>query len=142
METNLRLKISRLAQYYGDTKLHTPLWYRLVWLEDGDELNFIRSGFSFDQEKFASGGWILLFNEFFLNDFVERYPDRYNSGLMLSRGLGNVTIPLIPALRTELNDMAVLLNHAQDKEQSELYLQSYADLILLNANHAYAKMEK
>ncbi|SMC57233.1 hypothetical protein [Pedobacter africanus] len=142
METGLSINITRLEQYNRDTKLHTSLWSRLVWLVDGDELIFIRSGYAFDTEKFMGEGWVLLFNQFFLTGFLERYPDSYNSGLVANRTTGMAAIPLTPSLKTEMNDLALLLNHAQDQKQAEMYLQSYADLILLNANHAHAKLEK
>lgn len=142
METGLSINITRLEQYNRDTKLHTSLWGRLVWPDDGEELIFIRSGYAFDTEKLNGDGWVLLFNQFFLTGFLERYPDSYNSGLVATRTTGLAHIGLNPSLKTEMNDLALLLNHAQQQRQAEMYLQSYADLILLNANHTYAKQEK
>ncbi|MNL03550.1 hypothetical protein D3C87_1240910 [compost metagenome] len=139
METNLSINLKRLENYNQETQLQTSTWNRLVWMVDGNELIFIRSGVAFDTEKFTRGGWVLLFNQSFLTGFLERYPDNYNSSLVATWALSHAIIPLTAALRTEMNDMAILLSHAQHKRQSELYLQSYADLFLLNANHTYAK---
>ena len=141
METNLSINLKRLESYNQDTQLKTSSSNRLVWMVDGNELIFIRAGVAFDTEKFARGGWVLLFNQSFLTGFLERYTDNFNTALVGTWALSDAIIPLTAALRTEMNDMAILLSHAQEKGQSELYLQSYADLLLLNANHTYAKRE-
>ena len=138
METNLNIHLNLLDNYSLSTKFPVSIWSRLLWLVAGDELIFIHSGSEFETQQFSGAGWALEFNERFVVGFVDRYPHLYNSALITKR-VSNVSITLNARLRTEMNDLAILLRHAQEKEQSELYLQAYADLILLNANQAYAK---
>ena len=142
MDTSFLLNIKRLDDYYRNLRFQTGIWNRLLWLDDGRELIFVHSGTVFDPERFTQGGWILLFNELFLQDFLQRYPESYNNSLLLEKGLGYSVIPLSEALKKELNDLAGLLSRAIKQGQSELYLQSYADLMLLNANNTYAKVER
>jgi len=138
MEPNLNLRLNLLDNYSLSTKFPQSIWSRLLWLVAGDELIFIHSGSEFETQQFSGAGWALEFNQRFVVGFVDRYPDVYNNALMTKR-ISNVSMSLNAKLRTEMNDLAILLRHAQEKEQSELYLQAYADLILLNANQAYAK---
>ncbi|ACU03583.1 hypothetical protein [Pedobacter heparinus] len=140
MDTSFLLNIKRLDDYYRNLRFQTGIWSRLLWLDNGKEMIFVSSGTVFDPEHFSQDGWILLFNELFLQDFLQRYPESYNNGLLLEKGLGHSVIPLSESLRKELNDLAGLLSRAIAQGQSELYLQSYADLILLNANNTYAKV--
>ncbi|MDR6782657.1 hypothetical protein [Pedobacter africanus] len=140
MEPNLNLRLNLLDNYSLSTKFPLSIWSRLLWLVAGDELIFIHSGSEFETQQFSGAGWALEFNQLFVVGFVERYPDVYNNALMTTR-IRNVSISLSAKLRTDMNDLAILLRHAQEKEQSELYLQAYADLILLNANQAYAKQK-
>lgn len=142
METSFLLEIKRLDDYYRNLRFQTGIWSRLVWLDNGKELFFMHSGIDPDSRKFTEEGWILLFNELFLQDFLQRYPEHYNHSLLLEKGPVYSTIPLAEPLRKELDELAILLNQAIKNGQSELYLQSYADLILLNANNTYAKVDQ
>lgn len=139
MEKNLSVSIGRFDRGNDDTTLSISEWNRLLWLADGDELIFVQSGAVLETTKFTGAGWVLKFNQLFAMDFLERYPDVYNHALVISTNSNHISLALTPALRTEMNDLAILLHHAQEKAQSELYLQAYADLIFLNANQLYAK---
>lgn len=136
METNLSICLTQLDNYNRNTKLPVSVWYRMLWQVAGDKLTFVPSGSEFDTKQYPGAGWIMEFNQLFADGFQERYPDENNNALLTIQ-VGAIDLPLTDALRKEMNDLAILLSHAQEKGQSELYLQAYADLILLNANHIY-----
>ncbi|MNJ93868.1 hypothetical protein D3C87_115550 [compost metagenome] len=131
------LSINRLDEYKSDAKLQTTISFRLMWLDEGESMVFVPSGVSFDLDLYPSTGWIFSFNEFFYRDFLDRYPQDYNCALMAKRSSDYLFIPLSVKLRMEMSELADLLIKALKEGQSELFLQAYADLILLNANQAY-----
>ncbi|SDJ09622.1 hypothetical protein SAMN04487898_101303 [Pedobacter sp. ok626] len=131
------LSINRLDEYKSDAKLQTTISSRLMWLDEGESMVFVPSGVSFDLDIYPSTGWIFSFNELFYRDFLDRYPQDYNCALMAKRSCDYLFIPLSVKLRMEMSELADLLIKALKEGQSELFLQAYADLILLNANQAY-----
>lgn len=131
------LSINRLDEYKSDAKLQTTISSRLMWLDEGESMVFVPSGVSFDLDIYPSTGWIFSFNELFYRDFLDRYPQDYNCALMAKRSSDYLFIPLSVKLRMEMSELADLLIKALKEGQSELFLQAYADLILLNANQAY-----
>ncbi|TCC99323.1 hypothetical protein FBD94_05650 [Pedobacter hiemivivus] len=131
------LSINRLDEYKRDAKLQSTISFRLMWLDEGESMVFVPSGVSFDLDIYPSTGWIFSFNELFYRDFLDRYPQDYNCALMAKRSSDYVFIPLAVKLRMEMSELADLLVRALKEGQSELFLQAYADLILLNANQAY-----
>jgi hypothetical protein len=131
------LSINRLDEYKRDAKLQSTISFRLMWLDEGESMVFVPSGVSFDLDIYPSTGWIFSFNELFYRDFLDRYPQDYNCALMAKRSSDYVFIPLAVKLRIEMSELADLLVRALKEGQSELFLQAYADLILLNANQAY-----
>lgn len=136
MSLNL-LSINRLEEYKRDAKLQSFSCFRLMWLDEGESMVFVPSGVSFDLDIYPSNGWIFSFNEFFNRDFLDRYPQDYNCALMAKKLADYVFVPLGNKLRLEMCELADLLVTALKEGQSELFLQAYADLILLNANQAY-----
>ena len=139
MKKNLSVSIGRFDNDNHDTTLSISEWNSLFWLVAGDELIFVQSGSEFEMKKLTGAGWVLKFNQLFAMDYLERYPDTYNHALVANIDSKQVNFPMSAALRSEMNDLAILLSHAQHKGQSELYMQAYADLIFLNANQLYAK---
>ncbi|SMC44242.1 hypothetical protein [Pedobacter africanus] len=139
MENDLSVSIGRFDRANHNTTLSTNEWNRLLWFTAGDELVFVPAGSVFEEDKFAGDGWVLEFNQHFAVDYLERYPDLHNHALVSNTVRGQISMLLTEALRSEMNELAILLNHAQEKGQSKLYLQAYADLIFLNANQLYAK---
>lgn len=131
------LSINRLEEYKRDEKLQSTISFRLMWLDEGESMVFVPSGVPFDLDIYPSTGWILSFNELFNRDFLDRYPQDYNCALMAKKLIDYVFIPLAAKLRMEMSELADLLVKALKEGQSELFLQAYADLILLNANQAY-----
>lgn len=131
------LSINRLDEYKRDIKLQSTISFRLMWLDEGESMVFVPSGVSFDLDIYPSTGWIFSFNELFYRDFLDRYPQDYNCALMAKRSSDYLFIPLGVKLRMEMSELADLLVKALKEGQSELFLQAYADLILLNANQAY-----
>ena len=131
------LSINRLDEYKRDAKLQSTISFRLMWLDEGESMVFVPSGVSFDLDLYPSTGWIFSFNELFYRDFLDRYPQDYNCALMAKRSSDYLFIPLGAKLRMEMSELADLLVKALKEGQSELFLQAYADLILLNANQAY-----
>ncbi|MNL09496.1 hypothetical protein D3C87_1302570 [compost metagenome] len=140
MKKSLSICLSHLDNYNNNKQLPVGTWNRLLWQLTGDELIFIPAGVEFNTKQYPGAGWLMEFNQLFVDGFQERYPD-WNNNALLTIKVGAVDLPLTDALRQEMNDLAILLSHAQHKGQSELYLQAYADLILLNANHIYTKPE-
>lgn len=112
MDTSFLLDIKRLDDYYRNLRFQTGIWSRLVWLDKGRQLVFIHSGIDLDPQQFSEEGWTLSFNELFLQDFLQRYPEHYNHSLLLEKGSVYATIPLTEPLKKELNELAALLSQA------------------------------
>ena len=136
MSLNL-VSINRLDEYKRDARLQSIISFRLMWLDEGESMVFVPSGVPFDLDIYPSAGWVFTFNELFNKYFLNRYPQDYNCALMAKRLADYVFIPLNTKLRMEMCELAGLLAKALKEGQSQLFLQAYADLILLNANQAY-----
>lgn len=134
------LSINRLEDYHRDPKLQSIFCSRLLWRDHGEYMVFVQSGVSFDLDQYAAGGWILSFNEFYVQDFLSRYPQDYNNTLLVDKSQDQVFVPMNVKLRTEMNELAELLTKALAAGQSELFTQIHTDLILLNANQTHVGM--
>lgn len=130
------LKISRLENY-GIQRWQTGLWNRLMWRYEDGEVLFVHAGLEFNDEAYAGEGWILEFDTLFYQDFMMRYEEHYNRKLFADCIASPVFLPITDQLRKEMNDLARLLKETIELSKSALYLQSYADLILLNINRSY-----
>ncbi|WEK17662.1 MAG: hypothetical protein P0Y49_12735 [Candidatus Pedobacter colombiensis] len=131
------LSINRLEEYNRNEKSQSIFSFRLMWLDEGESMVFVPSGVSFDMDSYDTSGWIFSFNEFFCRDFFDRYPQDYNSALLVNKLTDYVFIPMNTKLRMEMSELADLLVKGRNEGQSELFMQTYADLILLNANQRY-----
>jgi len=132
------VKISRLEDY--GQRQQAGLWNLVMWLDNGGEVLFAHSGVDFNDETYAGPGWLMEFNASFYHDFMGRYREDYNSGLLANRTSSPVYLSITDKQRKEMHDLAVLLKKALELNQPMLYLQPYADLILLNINHCYATL--
>ncbi|WP_316819201.1 hypothetical protein [Pedobacter nyackensis] len=135
------VRISRLEDYKVQRQ-QLGLWNRLVWLDNGCDALFIHSEVDFWDNTYKSGGWLLEFNSSFYRDYALRYPEDFNNSLMTDKSSSPITLPLSDMLHKEIHQLAGLLKNAYVLNQPELYLQPYADLILLNVNRFYTTSVK
>nr|WP_121271939.1 hypothetical protein [Pedobacter schmidteae] len=134
------LNINRLEDYHRDPRLQSVFCSRLLWRDHGEYMVFVPSGLPFDMDQYAAGGWILSFNERFVQNFLSRYPQDYNNALLVDKSQDQVFVPMNAKLRSEMNELAEFLRKALTEGQSELFTQIHTDLILLNANQTHVGM--
>lgn len=133
---SLSLKISRLEDYKKNVQ-KTGLWNRIIWLDNGTEVVFMRSELDFDVDAYVGTGWLMEFDTVFYHDFMMRYNEDFNSRLFAVKNFFPIKLPVTDLQLKEISELALSLQEVAGQERPVLYLQTYADLIFLNLNRWY-----